>query len=108
MLRESATATDRPPDLTAVQDPASGGAVDHVAELAALVDAVVDDDPEAVTAARAAVVDRLGTEAAVDAVAIVANFEMMTRIADGTGAVHETVDADVARSTGADRFAAAP
>jgi hypothetical protein len=36
--------------------------------------------------ARAGVVERLGVPAMVDAAAVVANFEMMTRLADGTGA----------------------
>jgi len=36
--------------------------------------------------ARSAVARRLGVEAMVDAAAVVANFEMMTRLADGTGA----------------------
>ena len=50
------------------------------------VDAVVGDDPDRAEAARALVVDRLGAEWLVDASAVVANFEMMTRLADGTGA----------------------
>lgn len=38
-----------------------------------------------VSAARTTVADALGTEAAVDAAAVIGNFEMMNRIADGVG-----------------------
>lgn len=108
MLRASATATDQATDLRAVQDPEAEGGVDAASALAGFVDAIVEGDARATARARSRVVERLGPAAAVDAAAIVANFEMMTRIADGTGALHESVDADVAHSTGADRFATAP
>jgi hypothetical protein len=48
--------------------------------------AVAGDGSAAAGAARAELVDRLGGEWLVDASAVVANFEMMTRLADGTGA----------------------
>jgi hypothetical protein len=51
-----------------------------------LVAAVVGDDRVRAEAARAAVIDHLGPDWLVDASAVVANFEMMTRLADGTGA----------------------
>ena len=54
--------------------------------LAAFVTAVTGDDPVRADDARATVVDTLGPEWLVDASAVVANFEMMTRLADGTGA----------------------
>jgi hypothetical protein len=50
------------------------------------VAAVVGDDPAAAVDARAMVADRLGPDWLVDASAVIANFEMMTRLADGTGA----------------------
>ncbi len=56
------------------------------ATLEAFVAAVVGDDPAQAAAARSAVVDELGPDWLVDAAAVVANFEMMTRLADGTGA----------------------
>jgi hypothetical protein len=76
--------------------------------LAALVNAIVNGDTSSTAAARSGVVEVLEPDAAVDASAVVANFEMMTRIADATGALHESVDADVAQATGADQFASAP
>jgi hypothetical protein len=51
-----------------------------------LVDAVVGDDPARAAGARRDVVEQLGEDWLVDACAVVANFEMMTRLADGTGA----------------------
>lgn len=51
-----------------------------------LVAAVVGDDATRAAAARAAVVHELGDDWLVDAAAVIANFEMMTRLADGTGA----------------------
>ncbi len=56
------------------------------ATLEEFVAAVVGDDAVTADAARAALVDRYGAEWLVDASAVVANFEMMTRLADGTGA----------------------
>ena len=68
------------------------------------MDAIVGAGDATRSAARQAVVERLDEPAAVDSAAIVANFEMMTRIADGTGARHETIDVEIARATGADQF----
>jgi hypothetical protein len=50
------------------------------------VAAVVGDDPARADAARGELVDRLGPDWLVDSAAVVANFEMMTRLADATGA----------------------
>lgn len=43
-------------------------------------------DEEATVQARAALVAAAGAELMVEAAAVLANFEMMTRVADGTGA----------------------
>lgn len=61
-------------------------AAERAAVLEELVAAVVGDDAARAGAARALVVDRFGTEWLIDASAVVANFEMMTRLADATGA----------------------
>lgn len=60
------------------------------AELIRFVEAVVaesntDASSELIDHARQAVVEVLGHEAAVDAAAVVANFQRMVRIADSTG-----------------------
>ena len=54
--------------------------------LVGFVDAVVNGDPHQSEAARAALAAAAGTTAVVDAAAVLANFEMMTRVADSTGA----------------------
>jgi hypothetical protein len=108
MLRASAEATGQAGELTAVQDPGAAGAVDSAPVLAALVDAVVSGDAESIAEARTAVSGELDAAAAIDAIAVLANFEMMTRIADATGALHDQPDLEAAAATGADRFSSAP
>jgi hypothetical protein len=80
-------------DLAAVRRGAAGPeeiGVEAAAELLAFSDAAtggsVADGGSALDAARTMLVERLGYSAMVDAAAVVANFEMMTRLADGTGA----------------------
>jgi len=71
MFRASISAGDTSPDEVLLEE---------------FVDAVVGDDPDRADEARGLLVDRLGPDWLVDASAVVANFEMMTRLADGTGA----------------------
>jgi hypothetical protein len=52
--------------------------------LLAFVDAVIDGASD-LDAARDAVVDRLGEAAMVDAAAVIAGFDAITRVADGSG-----------------------
>jgi hypothetical protein len=59
---------------------------DRRALLEELVDATVGRDHARAEKARAAIVDRLGADWLADAAAVIANFEMMTRVADATGA----------------------
>ena len=49
------------------------------------VDAVVGDDPAALTAARQALRQTLGDAAFIDACATIASFNAVVKIADGTG-----------------------
>jgi len=69
-----------------------GASIDHEGPpsnavlLEELVAGVTGTDPARADAARTAVRTRLGVEWLVDACAVIANFEMMTRLADGTGA----------------------
>jgi len=79
--------------------------------LAGFVAAVVDGEPAAVNNAAAELAAVVGEDGLVDAAAVLANFEMMTRIADGTGARHEvgaTSDVpEIGALTGADAFESA-
>ena len=61
------------------------GGVPHGALLARLVEAMWEGDAASVAAARDAVIQAASAEVMVDAVAVSANFHMMTRVADGTG-----------------------
>ena len=62
----------------------SGAGVLHGELLVRFVDATYGDTA-VLAAVRDEMVDTLGGEVMVDAAAVVANFHMMTRIADGTG-----------------------
>ena len=61
------------------------GGILHGAVLVRLVEAMWDGEPDELAAAREAVLDAAGADVLVDAVAVSANFHMMTRVADGTG-----------------------
>ena len=80
----------------------------HAAQLRAFAAAATSPAPGAdeLAAARAALLAAVGEAATVDAAAVVANFEMMTRLADCTGAVLDNpMSIEAGRITGADGFA---
>jgi hypothetical protein len=79
MLRASVDGT--PEDTRPALDAAG-----RIALLESFVDAVVGPDPRRADQLRHDVADQLGPDWLVDASAVIANFEMMTRLADGTGA----------------------
>lgn len=65
---------------------ASGdGGILHGEILGTFAEAVVGDDADALAAARAAVVDAMGTDAMVDASAVASMFNAIDRVADSTG-----------------------
>jgi len=59
--------------------------VGHEAELLAFADAAIVGRAEEVAHARDAVEAGLGREATIDAAAVIAGFDAITRVADGTG-----------------------
>lgn len=61
------------------------GGVPHGNLLARLAQAMWEGDESALAIVRDEVTETMGGDALVDAVAVSANFHMMTRIADGTG-----------------------
>ncbi|MFM8312033.1 MAG: hypothetical protein ACKOAZ_09050 [Ilumatobacteraceae bacterium] len=63
-----------------------GTGPEYEAELLAFTDAIAGFDDSALAAARSALELAAGSEFMIDAAAVAANFEMMTRVADGTGA----------------------
>ena len=89
MLRASATQSDSPDgfDLTAILGSDQGdGGLPHGALLTAFVEAAVGRSADQLIASRDALVTATSEELMVDAAAVMANFEMMTRVADSTGA----------------------
>ena len=86
MLRWSSAENGTDADLTAVA--AGGGDVglDHGDALVRFASATTADDDLELAASREALVAETDEAFMVDAAAVAANFEMMTRLADGTGA----------------------
>jgi hypothetical protein len=107
MLRASIDHSGAVADVSGI-DGSSGSGLVHGAELVAFAEAAVGGDPATLALARVALADAAGSEAMVDAAAVVANFEMMTRLADTTGAaVDEGARASSAEARsllGIDRF----
>ena len=86
MLSWSSTESGSPADLAAIAAGDGDGGLAHGAELVAFAEAIARYDDGALAAARERLVEVAGEAFMVDAAAVAANFEMMTRIADGTGA----------------------
>jgi hypothetical protein len=81
--------------------------VPHAAELLAFAQAAASpaSDVVALATARGQLTAVMGEAAMVDAAAVVANFEMMTRLAEGTGAVlHSKASMMAGTAVGADAF----
>ena len=86
MLSWSSTKSGAPADIDAIADGEVDAGLPHGTELVAFTDAVAGVDDAVLVSARAALVACAGEEFMIDAAAVVANFEMMTRVADGSGA----------------------
>ncbi len=112
LLRASGESQGEAADPRAVTDPAAAAAsgVPDAELLLAFADAVIDRDPEATARARDALRARAGDAATVDAAAVIANFERMVRVADGTGIPLDGpvafFSADLRSEIGIDRVAA--
>lgn len=83
MLRASTEAAGTPLDPRAIIDASIDPLVDGGRLLVGLADTVLGRGD--VDGARSRLEETLGPEAAVDACAVIANFEMMNRIAEGVG-----------------------
>jgi hypothetical protein len=68
--------------------------IPHSEALIRFVDALVEGDAKALSAARDTLVDEMGPEAFVDAAGVTSNFQRMVRIADSTGIPLELLDED--------------
>jgi hypothetical protein len=86
MLSWSSTEQGDPADLTAVAAGADGVGIPLGDELVRFASACAGTDDTELASARAALAGAADEAFMVDAAAVAANFEMMTRLADGTGA----------------------
>ena len=86
MLSWSSRETNERIDLSAVAEGRAGVGLEHGDLLLRFATACVGDDAVELDAARVALVAATDEAFMVDAAAVAANFEMMTRLADGTGA----------------------
>jgi hypothetical protein len=87
MLRASIEYSGKQADLGGISEGAKAGdaGIEHGERLTAFADAAVKGDPAELATARDALRNAAGSEVVVDAAGVVANFERMVRIADGTG-----------------------
>jgi hypothetical protein len=110
MLRASVEHIGGNANLTGISGDSDSG-LEHGAALVALAEAAVDGDPALLAHARERLTSATGAEFMVDAAAVIANFEMMTRVADTTGAaINETIKQATAEDRcllGVDAFASA-
>ncbi len=83
MLSWSIEATNAEVELKAITEPTIDPLLPGGTELLGYVDAVLNGGD--IAGARAEVTIALGDSATVDAAAVMGNFEMMNRIADGVG-----------------------
>src|SRR5690349_6319161 len=86
MLSWSSTETGEQVDLRAVAEGRAGVGLAHGDALLRYAGACAGTDDAELDAARIALVAETDAAFMVDAAAVAANFEMMTRLADGTGA----------------------
>ena len=73
-------------ELTSVREATGGANVKFARELLDFATASTELDDSALFSAREALVKTAGVGLTIDAAAVIANFEMMTRLADSTGA----------------------
>lgn len=86
-------------DLTAVAGGRTDVGIDHDAPLVRFATACAERDDTELASARAALIDDTDEAFMVDAAAVAANFEMMTRLADGTGATMRSERIESAAAT---------
>jgi len=86
MLSWSSAESDTDADLAAVAAGRDGVGLDNGDALVRFASAAAGDDDAELIASRVALVAETDEAFMIDAAAVAANFEMMTRLADGTGA----------------------
>ena len=86
MLSWSSAESGTDADLAAVAAGQNGVGLDNGDALVRFASATAGDDDAELVASREALVEETDEAFMIDAAAVAANFEMMTRLADGTGA----------------------
>ncbi len=98
-------------DLTSIATGLGTGGVPFGAELLAFAEAIAEWDDEELAETRERLCAAAGEPFMIDAAAVAANFEMMTRVADGTGARFDDATrharADLSHSFGIEEWASA-
>jgi hypothetical protein len=85
MLSSSAIAFGYDLNIAAIRDPSLPTGIPGGSELLRFVDALITNSPDDLVAAQAAIIEVLGPESLVDAASVFGNFEMMNRVAEGSG-----------------------
>ncbi len=85
MLGSSALAYDYDLTIAAIGDPTIPIGMPGGNELLHFVDAIVSGSSDDISQAQVAIIEILGPEALVDAAGVFGNFEMMNRVAEGSG-----------------------
>lgn len=85
MLSSSAVAFNYNLNIAAIGDPSVSTGVPGGGELLEFVDAVIAGSPDEIVEAQTAIVEGLGAASLVDAAGVFGNFEMMNRVAEGSG-----------------------
>jgi hypothetical protein len=85
MLRESSITFGYDLDIRAIVNDSVGSGIPGGNVILRFVDAVMSGTESDQGAARTAIVDELGPESLVDAAGVFGNFQMMNRVAEGTG-----------------------
>lgn len=112
VLRASTEHTGENLDFEAITGGIAAGStgVPNDTLLIEFAEAVLDDDPSRLVAARAAIVDEMGGAALTDSAGIAGLFNAIDRVADSTGAQVEdwklAETADIRARIGIDAFAA--
>jgi len=86
MLSWSSTEDGTPADIAVIASGEGDAGLPHGATLVAFAEAIARWDDDALASARQQLVNETNEAFMIDAAAVAANFEMMTRVADGTGA----------------------
>jgi hypothetical protein len=85
MLSSSAIAYEYDLNIAAIRDPSLPTGVPGGTELLRFVDAIFTRSPHDLVIAQEAIIDVLNPESLVDAASVFGNFEMMNRVAEGSG-----------------------